>query len=63
MAVLYLMSGVLLRSWPVAIAGFILGVGGIAMGKILSGESQVLLVALGGLLLLVTGVAIKLQQR
>lgn len=57
------MSGVLLRSWPVAIAGFILGVGGIAMGKILSGESQVLLVALGGLLLLVTGIAIKLQQR
>ena len=57
------MSGVLLKNWPIIIAGFILGVCGAVFAMLVEGEAQLLIFTLGGILLLVTGCIIKLQYK
>lgn len=57
------MSGAVLRSWPVAIGGLMLGVGGVVLTMLLAGDAQVLLLAFGGALLLATGIVVKLQYK
>lgn len=56
-------SGVILKSWPIAIAGMIMGIGGAVAAVLLKSEAQLLLFTLGGLLLAVTGLVIKLQYK
>ena len=57
------MSGVLLKNWPVIIAGFLLGVGGAVFAMLVKSEAQLLIFTLGGVLLLVTGLIMKLQYK
>ena len=57
------MSGVLLKNWPIIIAGFLLGVGGAVFAMLVQSEAQLLIFTLGGVLLLVTGFIMKLQYR
>ena len=57
------MSGVLLKNWPIIIAGFLLGVGGAVVAMLVKSEAQLLLFTLGGILLLVTGGIMKLQYK
>ena len=57
------MSGVLLKNWPVIVAGFLLGVGGAVFAMLVKGEAQLLIFTLGGILLLVTGLIMKLQYK
>ena len=57
------MSGVLLKDWPIIIAGFILGVGGAVFAMLVKGDAQLLIFTLGGVLLLVTGMTMKLQNK
>jgi len=57
------MSGVLLKNWPIIIAGFLLGVGGAVFAMLVKGEAQLLIFTLGGVLLLVTGLIMKLQYK
>ena len=57
------MSGVLLKNWPIIVAGFLLGVGGAVFAMLVKGESQLLIFTLGGILLLVTGLIMKLQYK
>ena len=57
------MSGVLLKNWPVIVCGFLLGVGGAVFAMLVKGEAQLLIFTLGGILLLVTGLIMKLQYR
>ncbi|MBR1782113.1 MAG: hypothetical protein IJ753_01160 [Bacteroidales bacterium] len=57
------MSGVLLKNWPIIIAGFLLGVGGAVFAMLVKSEAQLLIFTLGGVLLLVTGLIIKLQYK
>ena len=57
------MSGVLLKNWPIIIAGFILGVGGAVFAMLVRSEAQLLIFTLGGFLLLVTGLIMKLQNK
>ena len=57
------MSGVLLKNWPVIICGFLLGVGGAVFAMIVRSETQLLVFTLGGILLLVTGLIMKLQNK
>ena len=57
------MSGVLLKNWPIIIAGFILGVGGAVFAMLVKSDAQLLIFTLGGFLLLVTGLVIKLQNK
>ena len=57
------MSGVLLKNWPIIIAGFLLGVGGAVFAMLVKGEAQLLIFTLGGILLLVTGFIMKLQYK
>ena len=56
-------SGVLLKNWPIIIAGFLLGVGGAVFAMLVTDEAQLLIFTLGGVLLLVTGLIMKLQHR
>ena len=56
-------SGVLLKNWPIIIAGFLLGVGGAIFALLVRNEAQILIFTLGGVLLLVTGIIMKLQYR
>jgi len=56
-------SGVLLKNWPIIIGGFILGVGGAVAAALLKSEAQILLFTLGGLILAVTGLVVKLQYK
>ena len=56
-------SGVLLKNWPIIIAGFLLGVGGAVFAMLVTDEAQLLIFTLGGVLLLVTGLIMKLQYR
>ena len=56
-------SGVLLKNWPIIIAGFLLGVGGAVFAMLVQSEAQLLIFTLGGVLLLVTGFIMKLQYR
>ena len=57
------MSGVLLKNWPVIICGFLLGVGGAVFAMLVKSEAQLLVFTLGGVLLLVTGLVMKLQNK
>ena len=57
------MSGVLLKNWPIIIAGFILGVGGAVFAMLVKSDAQLLIFTLGGFLLLVTGLVMKLQNK
>lgn len=56
-------SGAVLKNWPVIIAGFILGVGGAVVAVLMKSEAQLLLFALGGVLLAATGLTIKFQNK
>ena len=57
------MSGVLLKNWPIIIGGFLLGVGGAVVAMLVKSEAQLLIFTLGGVLLLVTGAIMKLQNK
>ena len=57
------MSGVLLKNWPVIICGFMLGVCGAVFAMLVKSEAQLLVFTLGGVLLLVTGLVMKLQNK
>ena len=57
------MSGVLLKNWPIIICGFLLGVGGAIVAMLVKSEAQLLIFTLGGVLLLVTGAIMKLQNK
>ena len=56
-------SGILLKNWPITIAGFILAVGGAVAAMLLKTEAQLLLFTLGGILLMVTGLIVKNQYK
>ena len=56
-------SGVMLKNWPIIIAGFLLGVGGAIFALLVRNEAQILIFTLGGVLLLVTGIIMKLQYK
>ena len=57
------MSGVLLKNWPIIICGFLLGVCGAIVAMLVKNEAQLLIFTLGGVLLLVTGCIMKLQNK
>ena len=57
------MSGVLLKNWPIIICGFLLGVCGAIVAMLVKSEAQLLIFTLGGILLLVTGALMKLQNK
>lgn len=57
------MSGVLLKNWPVIICGFLLGVCGAVFAMLVKNDAQLLIFTLGGILLLVTGLIMKLQNK
>ena len=57
------MSGVLLKNWPVIICGFLLGVGGAVFSMLVKDDAQLLIFTLGGVLLLVTGLIMKLHYK
>ena len=57
------MSGVLLKNWPIIVCGFLLGVGGAVVAMLVKSEAQLLIFTLGGILLLVTGALMKLQNK
>lgn len=56
-------SGVLLKNWPVIIAGFILGVGGAVFAMLVKSDAQLLIFTLGGALLAVTGLIVRHQYK
>ena len=56
-------SGAVLKNWPIIIAGCILGIGGAVAAVLLKTEAQLLLFTLGGILLALTGVIVKLQYK
>ena len=56
-------SGILLKNWPIIIAGFILAVGGAVASVLLQGAEQLFLFTLGGILLVVTGLVVKSQYK
>ena len=56
-------SGILLKNWPIIIGGFVLAVGGAVAAVLLKGAEQLLLFTLGGIILMVTGLAVKSQYR
>jgi len=56
-------SGVLLKNWPIIIAGFLLGIGGAVFALLVKSEAQLLIFTLGGVLLLVTGFIMKIQYK
>lgn len=57
------MSGVLLKNWPIIIGGFLLGVGGAVFAMLVKNDAQLLIFTLGGVLLLLTGIVMKLQYK
>ena len=57
------MSGVLLKNWPIIVGGFLLGVTGAVVAMLVKSEAQLLIFTLGGILLLVTGTIMKLQNK
>ena len=56
-------SGVLLKNWPIIIAGFLLGIGGAVFALLVKSEAQLLIFTLGGVLLLVTVFIMKIQYK
>ena len=57
------MSGVLLKNWPIIVCGFLLGICGAVVAMLVKSEAQLLIFTLGGVLLLLTGVVMKLQNK
>ena len=57
------LSGVLLKNWPIIICGFLLGVCGAVFAMLVENDAQLLIFTLGGVLLLVTGLIMKLQNK
>jgi hypothetical protein len=57
-------SGITLKSWPVIVSGLIIGLGGavLAAGVLATSASQILLFTLAGVVLILTGVLIKIQK-
>lgn len=56
-------SGIVLKNWPIIVAGFILGVAGAIMAMLIKSEAQLLLFTLGGVLLVLSGIAVRLQYK
>ena len=56
-------SGLLLKNWPILVAGIILGIGGAVGAMLLKGAEQHLLFTLGGVLLMVTGAIVNRQYK
>ncbi|MCR5276965.1 MAG: hypothetical protein K6D54_04795 [Bacteroidales bacterium] len=56
-------SGVVLKNWPITVAGAILGIGGAVAASLLQGAEQLFLFTLGGILLVLTGLIIKFQYK
>ncbi len=56
-------SGLLLRNWPIIIGGFLLGIGGVIAAALLKTEAQMFIFTFGGLILVLTGLIIKIQYR
>ena len=57
------MSGVLLKNWPIIVCGFLLGVCGALVAMLVQSEAQLLIFTLGGVMLLVTGFIMQLQNK
>ena len=58
------MSGFLLKNWPVIISGFVIALGGVIASVLLKDQSsQMLVFTVGGVVLALTGLAVKLQNR
>ena len=56
-------SGLLLKNWPILVAGIVLGIGGAVAAMLLKGAEQHLLFTLGGVLLMVTGAIVNRQYK
>ena len=56
-------SGLLLKNWPILVAGIVLGIGGAVGAMLLKGAEQHLLFTLGGILLMVTGAIVNRQYK
>ena len=56
-------SGITLRNWAIIVGGFIIGVGGAIAAIILRSEAQLLLFTLCGLVLFVSGLIVKSQNK
>ena len=56
-------SGIILKNWPIIIGGFLLGVCGAVLSTMLVNETQILLFTLGGVILAITGIVVKLQYK
>ena len=57
------LSGALLKNWPIIICGFLLGVGGAVIAMLVNSEAQLLIFTLGGVLLALTGLIMKFQNK
>ena len=56
-------SGISLKNWAMIVGGFIIGVGGAIAAIVLRSEAQLLLFTLCGLILLVSGLIVKSQNK
>ncbi|MBQ6959157.1 MAG: hypothetical protein IJP77_11430 [Bacteroidales bacterium] len=56
-------SGAVLKNWPIIICGFLLGVGGAVIAMVVKSEAQLLIFTLGGILLALTGIIMKFQNK
>ena len=56
-------SGITLKNWAIIVGGFIIGVGGAIAAIVLRSEAQLLLFTLCGLILLVSGLIVKSQNK
>lgn len=57
------LSGFLLKNWPVIISGFVIAIGGAVTGALLNDPRQLLVFTICGVVLTLTGVAIKMQNK
>ena len=56
-------SGAILKNWPITISGFLLGVGGAVIAMLVKSEAQLLIFTLGGVLLALTGIIMRIQNK
>lgn len=56
-------SGTILRNWPIIVGGFLLGVGGAVIAMLVKSEAQLLIFTLGGVLLALTGIIMRIQNK
>lgn len=56
-------SGVLLKNWPIMVAGFVLGVGGALAIALLDSPMHMLVFTFGGVVLVLTGLIVKYQYK